>query len=66
MSAKADGTSETLLPASETTAPEPAHATIAEPEKAGKLRLHGWFYGIGSGILSIYDPAKGRFDDVVE
>ncbi len=32
--AKADGTSETLLPASETTAPEPAHATIAEPEKA--------------------------------
>ncbi len=32
--AKADGTSETLLPASETTAPEPAHATSAEQEKA--------------------------------
>jgi hypothetical protein len=30
---KAAGNPETLLPASETTAPEPAHATIAEPEK---------------------------------
>lgn len=39
---------------------------IAEREKAGNLRLHGWFYGIGSGILSIYDPAKGSFQDVVE
>lgn len=29
----AGGTGETLLPASETTAPEPRHATIAEPEK---------------------------------
>lgn len=39
---------------------------IAEREKAGNLRLHGWFYGIGTGLLSIYNPAKGRFEDVVE
>lgn len=39
---------------------------IDEREKAGKLRLHGWFYGIGTGILSIYDPATDRFADIVE
>ncbi|MDP1628085.1 carbonic anhydrase [Parvibaculum sp.] len=39
---------------------------VAEREAAGKLRLHGWFYGIGTGILSIYDPAKDQFAPVGE
>tara|TARA_R110002110_G_scaffold59726_20_gene168766 strand:- start:403 stop:1044 length:642 start_codon:yes stop_codon:yes gene_type:complete len=39
---------------------------IAEREKAGKLRLHGWFYGIGNGILSIYDPARDCFTEVAD
>jgi carbonic anhydrase len=37
---------------------------IREGEAAGTLRLHGWFYGIGSGILSIYNPATNRFENV--
>lgn len=39
---------------------------IAEREEAGTLRLHGWFYGIGSGILSIYEPAEQRFRDITD
>ncbi|MBX3447184.1 MAG: carbonic anhydrase [Parvibaculaceae bacterium] len=38
---------------------------IKEREDAGTLSLHGWFYGIGSGILSIYEPETGRFRDIV-
>lgn len=33
-------------------------------EGAGTLRLHGMFYGIASGVLSIYDPASDRFENV--
>src|SRR5690606_36654287 len=39
---------------------------IAERDKAGYLRLHGWFYGIASGILSIYNPETKSFEDVGE
>ena len=39
---------------------------IAEREDKGELKLHGWFYGIGTGILSVYDPDTGRFVDVTE
>lgn len=38
---------------------------IKEREDAGTLSLHGWFYGIGSGVLSIYEPETGRFRDIV-
>lgn len=37
---------------------------VSEREKAGKLRLHGWFYGIATGVLSIYEPKLDRFVDV--
>lgn len=37
---------------------------IREREADGRLRLHGWFYGIGSGILSVYDPQADRFVEV--
>ncbi|MEX2248101.1 MAG: carbonic anhydrase [Parvibaculum sp.] len=37
---------------------------VAEREAAGRLRLHGWFYGIGSGKLSIYDAKTDRFAEV--
>ena len=37
---------------------------IREREADGRLRLHGWFYGIASGVLSIYDPQTDRFVDV--
>ena len=39
---------------------------VREREASGKVRLHGWFYGIASGRLSIYDPKTGAFDDVAE
>ena len=39
---------------------------IAEREQAGRLRLHGWFYGIGSGKLSIYDVETDSFTDVAD
>ena len=39
---------------------------IKEREDAGKLRLHGWFYGIGTGLLSIYDSGKGAFRDITD
>lgn len=37
---------------------------VREREAQGKLRIHGWFYGIASGELSIYDPEAGRFVSV--
>lgn len=37
---------------------------VREREADGRLRLHGWFYGIATGILSIYDKASDRFVDV--
>ena len=39
---------------------------IREREASGAVRLHGWFYGIASGKLSIYDPKAGAFADVAE
>lgn len=39
---------------------------IKEREDAGQLRLHGWFYGIGTGLLSIYEPEVGRFRDITD
>lgn len=37
---------------------------VREREADGRLRLHGWFYGIASGVLSIYDPETDRFNEV--
>jgi carbonic anhydrase len=37
---------------------------VREREADGRLRLHGWFYGIGSGVLSVYDKTTDRFTDV--
>ena len=37
---------------------------VREREADGRLRLHGWFYGIATGVLSIYDPKTDRFNDV--
>jgi carbonic anhydrase len=37
---------------------------VREREADGRLRLHGWFYGIASGVLSVYDEKADRFMDV--
>jgi len=37
---------------------------IRNREADGRLRLHGWFYGIATGVLSIYDATTGTFNEV--
>ncbi len=37
---------------------------VREREAAGKLRIHGWFFGIATGELSIYDDRLDRFVNV--
>lgn len=34
---------------------------VAEREADGRLTLHGWYYGIGSGLLKVYDDASDSF-----
>jgi hypothetical protein len=29
--------------------------------RQGKLRLHGWVYHIGQGIVTAYDPGRNSF-----
>lgn len=37
---------------------------IVERVAAGKLKLHGWYFDIATGDLSIYDAASGTFSVV--
>tara|TARA_R110002124_G_scaffold115667_1_gene271592 strand:- start:128 stop:775 length:648 start_codon:yes stop_codon:yes gene_type:complete len=37
---------------------------IRQRETEGRLRLHGCFYGIATGVLSIYDVASDSFREV--
>jgi carbonic anhydrase len=37
------------------------HPRIAERLDDGRLRLHGWFYAIDTGIVSVYQASTGRF-----
>ena len=41
-------------------------AFINERLADGRLRLHGWFYGIGTGLLSIYNDKTGAFEAVAD
>ncbi len=37
------------------------HPSVAAALAKGSLRLHGWFFEIGTGTLLAYDGAGGRF-----
>jgi carbonic anhydrase len=37
------------------------HPTVAARLRQGNLRLHGWVYHIGQGIVTAYDPGRNRF-----
>jgi carbonic anhydrase len=37
------------------------HPSVAARLKQGSLKLHGWMYHIGEGIVSTYDPSRERF-----
>lgn len=38
---------------------------IAEPVKAGQIKLHGWYFDIGDGVLSEFDPETGTFNNLL-
>jgi carbonic anhydrase len=37
------------------------HPFVANAEVNGQVRLHGWHYDVPRGIVSVFDPAAGRF-----
>jgi carbonic anhydrase len=37
------------------------HPTVAARLRQGNLRLHGWVYHIGQGIVTVYDPGRNSF-----
>jgi carbonic anhydrase len=37
------------------------HPTVAKRLEHGGLKLHGWFYAVGTGTVSVLDPQDGTF-----
>ena len=37
------------------------HPAVATRLREGNLRLHGWLYHIGQGIVTAYDPGRDAF-----
>jgi carbonic anhydrase len=37
------------------------HPSVAKRLEDGRLRLHGWFYAIDTGVVSVLEPQDGRF-----
>jgi carbonic anhydrase len=37
------------------------HPTVAERLDQGDLKLHGWVYHLGEGVVTTYDPVKAAF-----
>ena len=37
------------------------HSAVLEKLAVGKLELHGWYYNIGTGDITTFDPNLGRF-----
>jgi carbonic anhydrase len=37
------------------------HPSVAKQLEYGRLRLHGWFYAVDVGVVSVLDPQDGRF-----
>ncbi|MBX3225853.1 MAG: carbonic anhydrase [Labilithrix sp.] len=43
-----------------------AHPSVAAAEARGELRLHGWFYRIGTGEVLAYDARRRSFEPLPE
>jgi len=39
------------------------HPAVEERVKRGKLRLHGWYYEIHTGVVEAYNPQSGSFEE---
>jgi carbonic anhydrase len=37
------------------------HPSVAKRLEEGRLRLHGWFYAIDTGVVSVLQSPDGRF-----
>jgi carbonic anhydrase len=42
------------------------HPSVALALSEGRVRLHGWVYDIGEGLIEAYDASTGRFVDLVD
>lgn len=42
------------------------HPSVALALSEGRVRLHGWVYDIGEGLIEAYDASSGRFVDLIE
>jgi len=42
------------------------HPSVAQKMATGDLELHGWIYHIGTGEVTCYDPASGKFIPVAD
>jgi carbonic anhydrase len=40
------------------------HPSVAQKMAVNELELHGWFYYIGAGKVTCYDPKEGKFVSV--
>ena len=37
------------------------HPSVAKKLESGELDLHGWFYAVDAGVVSVLEPQDGRF-----
>jgi carbonic anhydrase len=42
------------------------HPSVAARVRKGAVRLHGWYYDIGTGDVAVYDASQNRFVPVKE
>lgn len=42
------------------------HPCVAARLAAGDLKLHGWVYDIGTGVVAAYDSEEGRFSPMTD
>jgi carbonic anhydrase len=38
-----------------------SHPSVAKKLEYGELNLHGWFYAVDAGVVSVLEPQNGRF-----
>jgi carbonic anhydrase len=41
------------------------HPAVEERVKRGRLRLHGWYYEIHTGVVEAFNPQSGEFEELL-
>ena len=39
------------------------HPAVESRVKEGSIALHGWYYEIHTGIIEVYNPERGEFEE---